>query len=94
MGHPGYNTRQYRRIAAQLKHQARNGIPVPCAIAGPKCRGVATEPHHIIPLTAGGSWGPENLTPACHPCNIREANRHTRNLRKGRKTTPPAEYYL
>ena len=38
----------------------REGTPTP-----------ATEVHHILPLSQGGTYGPENLMSICKPCHSR-----------------------
>ena len=49
-----------------------------CQIHGPRCKTVATQADHIIPLSEGGRrLDPDNLRAACAPCNIGRQN--TRN---------------
>lgn len=35
------------------------------------CRGPATTADHLTPRSSGGGDEPENLRPACQPCNAR-----------------------
>ena len=67
--HPAYRTKNYKAFRKNLKNAAAEGRPVPCFIAGPKCKKVALIPHHIVPLSKGGSWAVENLAPVCSWCN-------------------------
>jgi hypothetical protein len=42
-----------------------------CQIKGPKCRGVANQVDHIVPVSKGGSWlDTQNLRASCSPCNL------------------------
>ncbi|RJQ79965.1 HNH endonuclease [Pseudonocardiaceae bacterium YIM PH 21723] len=43
-----------------------------CRIAGPLCRGRATEVDHIHP---GDNHSPENLRAVCTPCHARKSSR-------------------
>ena len=51
-----------------------------CQIRNPAvCRGVATQVHHIVPLSKGGSkYDPGNLAACCQPCNLAENRRKPR----------------
>lgn len=81
--HPAYRTPAYRAAKRWLKQREGGvgGPPIRCSLDGPHCTGVATTPHHIVPVLAGGSWGPDNLTPVCMTCNLWIA-------RKRRRTDP------
>ena len=74
--HPAYRTKNYIAYSRQIKAAHQNGHPFPCSIAGAHCTKYATVAHHIVPVLQGGSWGNENLTPACRACN--NALRETR----------------
>jgi 5-methylcytosine-specific restriction enzyme A len=42
------------------------------------CGGMATEVHHVIPISQGGDNSPSNLQAVCHACHMRiEINRGT-----------------
>ena len=86
--HPGYDATVYRKMRARLKEAIRSGNPEPCTVAGPKCRGAATQPHHIVPLSKGGGWGEDNLTPSCSWCNNYLAHR----TRRRQKTAEEAAF--
>lgn len=61
----GYDIKWRRVRAAFLrKHPA-------CA----DCGGEATEVHHIVPLSAGGTHRWENLMPLCKVCHSRRTRR-------------------
>ena len=78
---PAYRQRNYIQFRERLKIAAVGGAPVFCSIAGPKCTKVATQPHHIVPVSAGGSWGDDNLMPACRWCNNWQAHKTKRKNR-------------
>lgn len=43
-----------------------------CAYCG--AAGIPLEKDHRIPVSKGGTDDPENLVPACKPCNVRKYN--------------------
>ena len=61
-----YDTRAWRACRAFVL--SRDGYR--CQIGGPKCRGVATEADHIVPVRLGGApYDLNNLRAACKSCN-------------------------
>jgi hypothetical protein len=47
-----------------------------CQIKGPKCKGVADQVDHIVPVSAGGPWfDKDNLRASCGPCNNARVDR-------------------
>ena len=92
--HPAYNTKTYRDYRSQLKLACQEGAPLPCSIAGPKCQVVARTPHHIVPLSKGGSWGEDNLTPSCSWCNNWMAHKtRKQNRAEQQNITKHPDYY-
>lgn len=62
-----------------------------CQIRGPKCKGVATQVDHIVPLSEGGArLDPDNLRAACGTCNAGRQNSRIAALTRALKSTPDA----
>ena len=60
------DTMSYSGTEANDRHDAKHiGSCTYCGITG-----VKLQRDHIIPRSRGGSDDPENLTPACRPCNM------------------------
>lgn len=52
----------------RLKILERDGYI--CQVRGPRCKAIANQVDHIIPVLDGGSWWDEsNLRASCQPCN-------------------------
>jgi len=61
---PCWRGQYARALTAQLLDHSNR-----CWIQGPGCKGVATTADHVIPRADWGTDDPENLRPACGPCN-------------------------
>ncbi|MGA1073460.1 MAG: HNH endonuclease [Pseudohongiellaceae bacterium] len=66
-----YNDSLWKRTRLQILQ--RDGYR--CTIGLPKCRGVASQVDHIVPLAYGGSkYEPTNLRASCATCNSTRSN--------------------
>ncbi len=52
------------------------------------CGDPATTMDHVIPLSRGGLHEPENVVPACKPCNFEKHNKMPENFRPVRDVSP------
>jgi 5-methylcytosine-specific restriction endonuclease McrA len=59
----------YRRIAMAYWHE--QGVPLECVY----CGGPFEHVDHVIPASRGGTDDPDNLVPACTPCNTSKGNK-------------------
>src|ERR1035437_5986294 len=58
-----------------------------CQIQGRKCKGLADQVDHIVPVSKGGSWlYPSNLRAACSKCNYARVD-HSHREGRGKART-------
>lgn len=64
-----------------------------CQIAGPRCKGKASEVDHIIPLSEGGSrLDPRNLRSVCRPCHKARGSRQIIVVEPGTGPVPSRDW--
>lgn len=76
-GNAAHYDRRWRKISKL--HLSKNPLCAECQRAGRLTP--ATETHHIIPVSAGGSDAEENLMALCKPCHSRISMEEIRNGR-------------
>ena len=85
-----YKTAEWRRVRFRVFDRDQRV----CQIRRDKCRGYATQVHHLVDWRDGGApYDMENLVAACASCNVAERNtRIAAAARRERGLTPPRSY--
>ena len=85
-----YKTAEWRRVRFRVFDR---DLRV-CQIRRDKCRGYATQVHHLVDWRDGGApYEMSNLVAACASCNVAERNtRIAAAARHERGLTPPPSY--
>ncbi len=86
-----YKTREWQRVRFKVFDRDRRV----CQIKHPKCRGYATQVHHLVDWRDGGEpYEMSNLVAACASCNVAERNtRIAAAARRARGLETPVRSY-
>jgi 5-methylcytosine-specific restriction enzyme A len=89
VGSPPKTRTPYDHTWQRVRPQILQRDNYKCQVHGPKCKGVATQVDHIIPLSEGGArLDHDNLRATCSSCNAGRQN--TRNAELAKALERPA----